>query len=105
METRATLEWCRRVSDAQGVPLPAVLAWSRPQLQEAIAGVIVDTAAQIAQRVVAGDRAAPAGEDTLARATRAIVAALETAERERKAAANAKAFAELLEQGAFGGEP
>lgn len=91
------------MADAQGLPLAAVLRWSRPQLQEAIASVLVDTAAQIARSVAAKDREPLPGDDTLARATRAIVETIEAQERERKARENDKAFAELIAQGAFGG--
>lgn len=105
METRATLDWCRRVSDATGTPLATVLTWPRPVLHEAIGVVLVDAAAQVARAVAAQEREAPAGDDTFARAVRAIADELAAQALARKRAENDRAFAELIAQGAFGGQP
>lgn len=94
----ATSGWARHVAEHLQIPLATVLAWSPDVLEAEIARAIVALAREQAQRLCAPlgpeepPREAPAGDDLLSVATRAIVARIRAVQDADEAAEQAAAW-------------
>ncbi len=93
--------WARTIASARELPLADVLAWDEHVLLEEAARHYLAWATREAARLLTDGT--PPGPDPSLRYVRAMYVQLEAADRERKARENDAAFAELIEQGAFGG--
>ncbi len=101
--SREVQRWARAIATQRNVPLADVLSWDESVLAEEAARLFVDWATREATTLLQAGKEPPDTGHPSEPHLRAIYARLAAEDRARKAAANDAAFAELIEQGAFGG--